>query len=277
VVALGEAARHAVECPREVEATVLFTDIRNYTALCETLTPQQSLQMLNQFLTTISEVVETHGGVVDKYLGDGVMAVFGAPVTRPDDTQRAVDAALEIRARVDALGPVLAARGLPHPKVGVGMNTSRVVAGNIGSPTRLNYTVLGDGVNLASRLEGLTKRYHVPIVVGSRTREGARSDIVFREIDKVRVSGRSVADRIYEPLGRAEDMWPVEMDRLKRWHQALGMFRAGSWNAARAGFEPLAQEKGYERLVQLYLGYIRDLQAKPPGPDWDASFTLYDK
>src|SRR6185295_4574230 len=98
----------------EVDATVIFTDIRNYTAICETLTPQQSLLMLNQFLTTISEVVEAHGGVVDKYLGDGVMAVFGAPVTRPDDTQRAVDAALEIRARVDALGPVLAARGLPH-------------------------------------------------------------------------------------------------------------------------------------------------------------------
>ena len=261
----------------EVDATVLFTDIRNYTAICETLTPQQSLLMLNQFLTTISEVVEAHGGVVDKYLGDGVMAVFGAPVTRPDDTQRAVDAALEIRKRVEALGPVLAQRGLPHPKVGVGMNTSRLVAGNIGSPTRLNYTVLGDGVNLASRLEGLTKRYHVSIVVGSRTREGARADVVFREIDKVRVSGRSIVERIYEPLGRESDLWPAELERLKRWHQALALFRAREWRAARVAFDSLARDSGYERLVQLYLGYLREFEAKPPGPDWDASFTLYDK
>ncbi|HEX7606206.1 MAG TPA: adenylate/guanylate cyclase domain-containing protein, partial [Usitatibacter sp.] len=181
----------------ELDVTVMFTDIRNFTALVEKLTPDQSLQLLNEFLTVISEVIETHGGVVDKYLGDGVMALFGAPVTRPDDAQRALNCALEIQRRVVALGPVLAARGLPHPHVGIGINTSRVIAGNIGSPSRLNYTVLGDGVNLASRLEGLTKRYHVPIVVGHATREKVRG-IVCRELDKVRVRGRTVPERIFE-------------------------------------------------------------------------------
>ncbi|MDQ3027043.1 MAG: HAMP domain-containing protein [Pseudomonadota bacterium] len=261
----------------EVDATVMFTDMRNFTAICETLSPQQSPQLLNQFLTTISEVVEAHGGVVDKYLGDGVMAIFGAPVTRPDDAHRAVEAALEIRRRVNALGPDLAARGLPHPKVGVGLNTARLIAGNTGSPTRLNYTVLGDGVNLASRLEGLTKRYLVPIVAGSRTRDGTRLDIVFRELDKVRVRGRTVAERIFEPLGREGEIAAGEIERLARWHRSLEFFRNGAWPAARSGFESLAGDEGYERLVQIYLGYLRDLEGKPPAPDWDAAFTLYDK
>ena len=261
---------------QELVATVMFTDIRNYTVLCETLTPQQSLRLLNEFLTAISEVVDAHGGVVDKYLGDGVMAIFGAPVTREDDCQRALECALGIRTRVEALGPTLAARGLPHPDIGIGINTSSVIAGNIGSPTRLNYTVLGDGVNLASRLEGLTKRYHVPIVVGSLTREAVRG-VVFRELDKVRVRGKTVAERIYEPLGREGEVPAQEMARLARWHEALQDFRGRKFKQARAAFESLADERGYVRLTSLYLGYLRNLAADPPGEDWDAAFTLYDK
>ena len=260
----------------ERDVTVMFTDIRNFTALVEKLTPDQSLQLLNQFLTVISEVIEAHGGVVDKYLGDGVMALFGAPITRPDDAQRALNCALEIRRRLEALGPVLSARGLPHPQVGIGINTSRVVAGNIGSPSRLNYTVLGDGVNLASRLEGLTKRYHVPIVVGFTTRDQVR-DIVCRELDKVRVRGKTVPERIFEPLGVEGSLKPAQVVQLAQWHEALELFRLRSWDAAAASFRELATVAGYERITTIYLGYIRDLAANPPGDDWDASFTLYEK
>ncbi len=260
----------------EREVSVMFADIRNFTALCEELTPQQSLLMLNEFLTAISEIVETHGGVVDKYMGDGAMAIFGAPVTRPDDTQRAVDCALEIRRRIEGLGPALAARGLPHPDIGIGLNTSTVIAGNIGSPSRLNYTVLGDGVNLASRLEGLTKRYHVPIVVGTLTREKVEG-IIFRELDKVRVRGKTVPERIFEPLGHAFEVSPGELSRLARWNDGLEDFRARRWPEARATFESLADERKYVRLCAIYLGYLRDLMARPPGGDWDAAFTLYEK
>lgn len=256
--------------------TVMFTDIRNYTVLCETLTPQQSLVLLNEFLTAISERVDAHGGVVDKYLGDGVMALFGAPVTRPDDCQRAIECALDISARVEGLGPRLAERGLPHPDIGIGINTSSVIAGNIGSPTRLNYTVLGDGVNLASRLEGLTKRYHVPIVVGSLTRESV-TGIVWRELDKVRVRGKTVAERIYEPLGREGEVAAQDLARVARWHEALAAFRERRFREARAGFEALADERGYVRLTSLYLGYLRNLAMDPPDADWDAAFTLFDK
>jgi adenylate cyclase len=260
----------------ELEAAVMFTDIRNFTALCEQLTPEQSVQVLNALLTEISAIIERHGGVVDKYLGDGVMAIFGAPVTRPDDEQRALEAALEIRQRVESMGPELAARGLPHPRIGIGLNASRVIAGNIGSPTRLNYTVLGDGVNLASRLEGLTKRYLVPIVVSGTVRERT-AGVVFRELDKVRVRGRTTAERIYEPLGREAQLAPAALERLQRWHEALAAFRERRWDEARAAFDGLAVEPDYERLVSLYRGYLRDLAARPPGADWDAAFTLYDK
>jgi adenylate cyclase len=260
----------------EVQATVIFTDVRNFTALAEKLTPTQSLQLLNEFLTEISRIIEAHGGVVDKYIGDGVMGVFGAPVPKDDDAQRAVRAAIAIRDGVRALGKSLAARGMPSPEVGCGMNTSLVIAGNIGSPTRLNYTVLGDGVNLASRLEGLTKRYHVPIVAGARTREGI-DGVVWRELDKVRVRGRVNSERIYEPLGPEGAIGYYEMDQLLAWHTALENFRKRRWGIARATFETLSVQPSYGRLCEIYLGYIRELEHKPPPSDWDGAFTLYEK
>ena len=260
----------------EVEATVMFTDMRNFTPLAESLAPQQSLLLLNRVLTEVSAVIESHGGVVDKYLGDGAMGVFGAPVRREDDARRAVFAALEIRDRVARLGPEVTRAGLPTPHIGVGINTSRMIAGNIGSPSRLNYTVLGDGVNLASRLEGLTKRYLVPIVVGSRTRDEA-AGFVWRELDKVRVRGKTVAERIFEPLGPEGSIPMDEMARLSQWHGALEYFRERQWGRARVLLDRLADEPSYVRVVSLYLGYLRDLELRPPGEDWDAAFTLYEK
>jgi adenylate cyclase len=260
----------------EVEATVMFTDVRNFTALAEKLTPTQSLQLLNEFLTEISKIIELHGGVVDKYIGDGVMGVFGAPVPRADDAQRSVMAALAIRDGVRTLGKSLAARGMPNPEVGCGMNTSRMIAGNIGSPTRLNYTVLGDGVNLASRLESLTKRYHVPIVSGSRTRDQVQG-VVWRELDKVRVRGRVNTERIFEPLALKGAMSAYDLDKLNSWHTALENFRMRRWAMARASFEMLCTHRGYERLCDVYQGYIREFELRAPGPDWDGAFTLYEK
>jgi adenylate cyclase len=260
----------------ERDATVLFTDIRNFTTLAERLTPTETLALLNEFLTVISAVIERHGGVVDKYLGDGVMAIFGAPVRLANDAQSAIEAAIAIRDEVRTLGRSLAERGLPNPDVGVGVNTSRVIAGNVGSPTRLNYTVLGDGVNLASRLEGLTKRYQVAIVTSERTREGV-SGIAFRELDKVRVRGRSQAVRVFEPLAREEALGAEERTRLANWHAALEDFRERHWERSGERFDSLAAAPGYARLAEIYRGYLAGHQANPPGDDWDGAFTLYEK
>lgn len=257
----------------EREVTVMFVDIRDFTGQVERLAPQQSLQMLNAFLTVVTDTIQVHGGVVDKYLGDGAMALFGAPVTRPDDASRAVACALAIRDEVAELEATLAAKGLPRLQLAVGLNTARVLAGNIGSPTRLNYTVLGDGVNVASRLEGLTRRYDVQIVVGESTREMVRN-VVYRELEKVRVRGRTGALRAFEPLAREGGLTPHELVTLAQWHEALEMFRLRCWDDAEAGMREIAKERGYARLTSLYLESIATLRAAPPAPDWDGAYTV---
>jgi adenylate cyclase len=229
--------------------------------------------MLNAFLTVVTDTIQVHGGVVDKYLGDGAMALFGAPVTRPDDASRAVACALAIRDEVAELEATLAAKGLPRLQLAVGLNTARVLAGNIGSPTRLNYTVLGDGVNVASRLEGLTRRYDVQIVVGEATREKVLN-VAYRELEKVRVHGRMGALRAFEPLAREGGLTPREVVTLAQWHEALEMFRLRCWDAAEAGMREIAKEPGYARLTSLYLEYIATLRAAPPAPDWDGAYAV---
>ena len=258
---------------QELDATVMFTDLRGFTALCQDLPPRTALALLNEFLAEIAAAVEAHGGVVDKYLGDGVMAVFGAPVTRPDDAHPAVAAALDIRDRVARLRRRLAAQGRPAPEIGIGVNTARVVAGNVGTASRLNYTVLGDGVNLAARLESLTKRYEVPIIVSDRTRSCV-DGFVFRELDKVRVMGRREAERIWEPLARDGELDAAAIDRLVRWHEALQLFRQRDFSCATDYFAAIADAPGYERPTALYLQHIAAMREHPPGADWDAAFTL---
>ncbi|MDX2220926.1 MAG: adenylate/guanylate cyclase domain-containing protein [Burkholderiales bacterium] len=260
----------------EREVTVLFADIRNFTELCESLTPTQTLALLNRYLTEINAVIEANDGVIDKYTGDGVMALFGAPIARADDAGRAMQAAMAIVARIGQLGRQLADEGLPHPDIGIGINTARVIAGNIGSASRLNYTVLGDGVNLAARLEGLTKRYQVPIVAGEVTR--ARLDrLVWRELDKVRVKGKTVPVRIYQPLGATDSLSNIEAQLLDRYHAAVAAYRERRWSEARTAFTALLSQPYYRRLAGLYLGYLDEAEREGSSEDWDGSFTLYEK
>ncbi|MBL8516633.1 MAG: HAMP domain-containing protein [Betaproteobacteria bacterium] len=260
----------------EREVTVLFADIRSFTHLCESLTPTQTLALLNRYLTEINTVIEANDGVIDKYTGDGVMALFGAPIARTDDAGRALQAAMTIVARISQLGHQLAEEGLPHPDIGIGINTARVIAGNIGSASRLNYTVLGDGVNLAARLEGLTKRYQVPIVVGEATR--ARLDrLSWRELDKVRVKGKTVPVRIYQPLGTKDALSNIEAQLLDQYHAAVNAYRERRWMEARSGFNALVSQPYYRRLAELYLGYLDEAERTAAPDPWDGSFTLFEK
>lgn len=260
----------------ERDVTVLFADIRDFTALCERHPPAQTLGLLNRYLTLINAVVDEHDGVIDKYTGDGVMALFGAPIGRCDDPQRAVLAALAIDKRMRQLCRELEAEHLPHPDVGIGVNTSRVIAGNIGSPSRLNYTVLGDGVNLASRLESLTKHYQVPIIVGEQTAAVARN-FIYLELDKVRVKGKSTAVRIFQPLGPADQLEPAQRDLADRHHRALALFRARQWASAGDIFRILAAVPSHSRIAEIYLGYMREFTINEPKADWDGAFKLGNK
>jgi len=188
----------------ERTVTVLFSDIRNFTGISERLTPTEMLDTLNLCFTKLSAIIESHGGVVDKYVGDAIMALFGAPITHPRDADSALCAALEMCEALDALNRAWQGEGRPTLEMGIGVNTDVVIAGNMGSQTRLNYTVIGDGVNLASRLEGLTKNpeYDTRIIVGAGTLSAACDDYEMRPLGEVFVKGKQAPTAIFALLGR---------------------------------------------------------------------------
>jgi adenylate cyclase len=183
----------------EREVTILFSDLRGFTALSEKLPPAEVLALLNRYLDRMSGIVEKHGGVIDKYIGDAIMALFGAPVATEGAAARAIAAAREMKAALAQLNRELAAEGRPALALGIGINTGRVIAGNMGSKTRLNYTVIGDGVNLAARLEALTKEptHDARIIVSHATAAAANATGQLRALGAVTVKGRSEPVQIY--------------------------------------------------------------------------------
>src|SRR5437762_9027613 len=184
------------------EVTVLFSDLRNFTSMSEPLAPEETLGILNHYFSRVAGIVEKHGGVVDKYVGDALMALFGAPVASVDDADRALRAALEMTTALDELNQQWHRRGLPTVGVGIGINTGVVVAGNMGSEKRLNYTVIGDGVNLASRLEELTKtpEYEARVIVSGATLAKAKEKYRTRRLGEVGVKGIQIPTEIFALL-----------------------------------------------------------------------------
>jgi adenylate cyclase len=197
----------------EREVTILFSDLRDFTGLSERLPPAEVLALLNRYLDRMSAVIERHGGVIDKYIGDAIMALFGAPVAVPDAPARAVAAARDMARALEELNAELRAEGRPALAFGIGLNTARVVAGNMGSQSRLNYTVIGDGVNLAARLEGLTKdpAYATPIIVSAATLAAVHPRPHARELGEVKVKGKTEAVKIYALTARGETKPPYSV------------------------------------------------------------------
>jgi adenylate cyclase len=185
----------------DLEVSILFSDIRSFTTLSETKMPSEILEFLNYYLTHMSEAIEAQDGIVDKYIGDAIMALFGAPIEQPDAAGRAMKAALAMRDALIDVNLEFQKRGWDEIRTGIGINTDIVVAGNMGSPNRLNYTVIGDGVNLASRLEGLTKEYGVEIIVSEATLLRAQGRYKTRSLGEVAVRGRTQPTPIFELLG----------------------------------------------------------------------------
>jgi adenylate cyclase len=186
--------------------TVLFSDLRNFTALSERRSAHDTVSLLNTYFTQMSAAIEAHGGVVDKYLGDGIMALFGAPVESEDHAGNAVMAALAMQSALVRMNRDLAARGMPPLTMGIGINSGVAVAGNLGSPERLNYTVIGDSVNLAARLEGLTKRLggDEAIVISAETLKLSRRNFRVRPLGARAVRGKADPVEVYAVLGTAD-------------------------------------------------------------------------
>ncbi len=260
------------------ELTVLFSDVRGFTSLSESMDPKQLTTLMNEFLTGLSEVIrQKHLGTIDKYIGDCVMAFWGAPVWDPDHAVRAVGAALDMHVAMAALAPKLAERGLPPLNIGVGVNSGRMTVGDMGSQYRMAYTVMGDSVNTASRLEALTRRYGVGVIVGELTRDDSRDAFLYRELDKVRPKGKSLPLTIFEPICRSQDATPELKQRVQLFHQALRYYRERNWDMAEIQLLNLQKQDPETELYQVYLDRIAAFRQEPPPDDWDGVYTLESK
>jgi adenylate cyclase len=256
------------------EMSVLFSDIRDFTAHSERLAPREISALLNDYLSSMTAAIHDRRGTVDKYVGDAIMAFWGAPVANAGHAADAVRAALAMQRAMPAIRESYAARGWPAIAMGVGVNTGTMSVGDMGSRFRKAYTVLGDAVNLASRLEGLTKVYGVPILCGEATR-AAVPDLVWREIDRVRVKGRASAVAIFEPLAEAGDA-PAQV-RASRWEAALGLYHARRFDEARTAFDAIAQDATDRALATLFATRCVTFAAAPPAPDWDGAWNFLAK
>lgn len=232
------------------ELTVLFSDIRDFTALSERLSPEELVQLLNVYLTPMTEAVLLRGGYLDKYIGDAVMAVYGAPVPKQSHAGLALATATGMCAALARLQPQLTPRGIDL-RIGVGVNTGDMVVGNMGSSERFDYTVVGDAVNLASRLEGLTKVYGVFCLVGPLTRAQAPEGYRFRELDLVRVKGKGQPVAIFELLCGPETVVATR-SAMERWEAGVAAYRRGAFAEARTEFAAFAAENPDDPVVRLY-------------------------
>jgi adenylate cyclase len=261
---------------RKEELTVLFSDIRGFTTISEGLQPDQLAALMNEYLGAMTEVVRKQRGTLDKYIGDAIMAFWGAPVVDPEHARHAVLTAMEMQIALKQLNEHLQAKGWPELKIGIGINTGPMTVGDMGSPVRKAYTVMGDAVNLGSRLEGITKQYGVGIIVSDGTREKLGNGFVLRELDRVRVKGKAEPVGIFEPLGMSGQVDNATLEELKLWNEALHAYRSQDWDKAEMLLLDLTRNRPHY-LYDLYAKRINRYRQEPPGAGWDGVTTFETK
>ncbi|MDP2030892.1 MAG: adenylate/guanylate cyclase domain-containing protein [Thiobacillus sp.] len=255
--------------------SVLFSDIRGFTDFSEKLPPAELAEVLNAYLSTMTRIVQQQRGTIDKYIGDAIMAFWNAPVDLGDHASRAVQTALDMQAALPQLNREFAARSWPEVKIGVGVNTGRMSVGNMGSEFRQSYTVMGDAVNLGSRLEGITKQYGVGILVTAATVE-ADPLHRFMKIDEVRVKGKALPVAIFEPLGATAGLPDTLQTDTAAFEAAFARYQAQDWDAAEAALHEL-NARAPRSLYTIYLERIAHFRAAPPHADWDGVFVYTTK
>lgn len=277
---VAEMAEKSGEISMEGESrdmTVLFSDVRGFTSISEKLEAKELAQLMNAFLTKQTGVIHRHRGTIDKYMGDAIMSFWGAPLADPGHGLHALEAGLEMVRAVRELDEDFEKRGWPRLNIGVGLNSGKMNVGNMGSEFRMAYTVMGDAVNLGSRLEGATKKYGVSILCSESTRNTAPNDWAFREVDFIRVKGKNEPVAVYEPMGPKDALDPGLRNDLARHRGALKLYRSQQWDQAEAEFFSLSQSGRPHKIYEVFIERIMYLRENPPGKNWDGAYTFDEK
>jgi len=253
------------------EMTVLFADIRNFTSISEGMEPAQLKDMLNRYFTPMTKIIFDNRGTIDKYIGDLVMAFWGAPLDDPDHAKNALMGAMEMLEETQNLKAKFTAMGYPDIEIGIGLNSGEMNVGNMGSEYRRSYTVLGDNVNLGSRIEGLTKFYGAKLLVGENTYYLCQDEFEFCPVDKVLVKGKEEPVTLYEPLGKKDDIDPETLFEMESYQEALEAYYQGYWEDAHRQFFILSKLNPDRGLYKVYAERTSG-EHEPPAEGWDGVF-----
>ena len=256
--------------------TVMFSDIRSFTTISEGLTPNELVFLLNEYLGEMTDILFRRWGTLDKYIGDAIMAFWGFPYDQDDDAIRACACALDMRLRLQELNAKWAAEGRKQLSIGIGLNTGEVNVGNMGSTQRMALTVMGDNVNLASRLEGTTKAYHVQCIVSESTYLAAKEHYTFREIDQIKVKGKMLPVKIFELMDWAKNE-SLYTERIVRFSEALTAYRRQQFEEAIDLFAKLQDRFPEEHICETFVHRSHDYMQAPPAPDWDGVYEMKEK
>ena len=263
---------------KSATVTVLFSDIRGFTTLTEELGAQETVSLLNEYFTLMVECLQREEGMLDKFIGDAIMAAFGVPIPHDDDADRAVRTAISMIKTLNAWNDERAIVGKPLVNIGIGINTDVVVSGNIGSQKRMDYTMIGDGVNLAARLESACKQYSAKILISENTYGKLHGTYRSREIDRVVVKGKTEPVGIYELLDYHNDeTLPNLMDSLNNFKNGLSLYRAGKWAGAINAFRESLRLNKEDTLSRIYIDRCNHLKKNPPGDHWNGVWVMTSK
>lgn len=257
------------------EAAVLFSDIRSFTELSEMLGPRDTVAMLNDYFTVMIDVIFDHKGILDKYIGDAIMAIFGAPFPSDQDADHAVGAAVEMIRVLRDFNEKREMMGIPVIKIGIGVSTGDLIAGNIGSLKRMDYTVIGDTVNLASRLEGVTKMYGVQVILDEASLLKMKNPGRMRPIDLITVKGQTKPVAIFEALDHHNEESYPDLDKVLLLHEkAIAFYKKREWNSSLSKFREIFKLNPMDGPAQIYMSRILHYIEEPPEDDWDGVFEM---
>ena len=286
------------------DLTILFSDIRGFTTISEGLKPAELVHLLNEYLTAMTKIVFKYEGTLDKYMGDAIMAIYGAPQDMSEHPYKACMTALDMMRQLYKMQKEWEKKNMPKIDIGIGINTGAMSVGNMGSDVRFDYTVMGDNVNLGSRLEGINKQYGTNVIISEFTHELIKDRLICRQLDGVRVKGKKLPVKIYQLMGnkRMGDRRAAETIEMKKkyavqrtgddrrktetnefellrqdFEMALGKYFARQFDQSRRMFEKIEQDYPEDKPTKLFLKRIQEFTVDPPPPDWDGAYTMKTK